>query len=111
MAEDIKAAAEKKYKSRMRKFRKVVKSDEEKDKFFNQLGASFEVFLPTKNPDELADSFLFYCDVDGTVVDAEYSYNEGEKFESVDVPRKDLKVLVEAFKDFEFEIVEEEDDQ
>ena len=47
--------------------------------------------------------------MDGTVVDAEYSYNEGEKFESVDVPRKDLKVLVEAFKDFEFEIVEEDD--
>jgi hypothetical protein len=104
---DIKAAAEKKYKSRMTKFRKVVKSDEEKDKFFGQLGASFEVFLPTKNPDEMGDSILFYCDVDGTVVDAEYSYNEGENFESIDIPQKDLKVLVEAFKDFKFEMLDE----
>ena len=48
MASEIQEAAEKKYKSRMRKLKKVVKSDEEKAKFFSQLGASFEIFLPTK---------------------------------------------------------------
>ncbi len=108
MAGDIKEAAEKKYKSRIRKFKKVVKSDEEKAKFFSQLGASFEIFLPTKNPEEMADSFLLYCDIDGTVVDAEYTYNEGEEFESVTVDQKDLQLLVEAFKDFKFVALEEE---
>ena len=104
---DLKESAEKKYKSRMRKFKKVVKSDEEKDKFFSQLGASFEVFLPTKNPDEMSDSILFYCDPDGKVVQGEYSYNEGEDFESVDIKEKDLKVLIDAFKDFKLEFLEE----
>ena len=44
MASEIQEAAEKKYKSRMRKLKKVVKSDEEKAKFFSQLGASFEKY-------------------------------------------------------------------
>ncbi|WP_295721900.1 hypothetical protein [uncultured Methanobrevibacter sp.] len=108
MASEIKEAAEKKYKSRIRKLKKVVKSDEEKDKFFSQLGASFEIFLPTKDPEEMADSFLLYCDVDGTVVDAEYTYNEREEFESLPVDEKDLKLLVEAVEDFKFVILNEE---
>lgn len=109
MASEIQEAAEKKYKSRMRKLKKVIKSDEEKAKFFSQLGASFEIFLPTKNPEEMADSILLYCDVDGTVVDGEYTYNEGEEFESITVDEKDLKIIVEAVQDFKFTTLNEED--
>lgn len=106
---DLKEAAEKKYKSRMRKFKKVVKNDEEKAKFFPQLGASFEVFLPpTKKSDTSNDSILLYCDPDGTVVGGEYSYDEGEEFESMDIPEKDLKVLIDAFKDFKLEFHDED---
>ena len=47
---DIAEAAEKKLKSRIRKLKKCNKDEEEKEKFFNQLGLSFTISLPTKNP-------------------------------------------------------------
>ena len=50
---DINELAEKKLKSRVRKIKKVNKSDEEKEKFFVQLGASVEIFFPNKKPEEL----------------------------------------------------------
>lgn len=46
---DINELAEKKLKSRVRKIKKVNKSDEEKEKFFVQLGASVEIFSLIKN--------------------------------------------------------------
>ena len=57
----------------------------------------------------MADSILLYCDVDGTVVDGEYTYNEGEEFESITVDEKDLKIIVEAVQDFKFTTLNEED--
>lgn len=99
MGEDITKAAEKKLKSRVRKFKKVLKDESEKEKFFDQLGASVEIFLPTKNPEELADSIIFYTTAEGKIIDAEYSYNEGEEnFTSVPLTDKDLEVLTEVFK-------------
>lgn len=100
MAGDLNEIAEKKLKSRITKFRKVNKSEEEKEKFFDQLGASVEIFLPTKNPEKEADSIIFYTTAEGNVVDAEYSYNEGEDdFVSIPIDDKKLKILIEAFKD------------
>jgi hypothetical protein len=108
MAGNLEEVAEKKLKSRIRKFKKVVKDDEEKAKFFDQLGASVEIFLPTKNPEEQGDSIIFYTTAEGSIVDAEYSYNEGEEdFVSRPIADKDLKVLVEAFeKDFKLKFLE-----
>ncbi|WP_409199570.1 hypothetical protein [Methanobrevibacter sp. DSM 116169] len=99
MADDLNAVAEKKLKSRITKFKKVIKSDDEKVKFFEQLGMSVEVFLPTKDP-ENGDSIIFYTTADGNVMDAEYSYMEGEA-EPISLPIEDknLKILVEAFSD------------
>ena len=96
---DITEAAEKKLKSRIRKFKKVAKDEAEKEKFFEQLGASVEIFLPTKNPEQQGDSIIFYTTANGKIIDAEYSYNEGEEnFTSVPITDKDLDVLIEAFK-------------
>jgi len=99
MSGDLSEAAEKKLKSRIRKFKKVLKDENEKEKFFNQLGASVEIFLPTKNPEELADSIIFYTTAEGKIIDAEYSYNEGEEnFTSIPLTDKNLDVFVEVFK-------------
>ena len=57
---DINELAEKKLKSRVRKIKKVNKSDEEKEKFFVQLGASVEIFFPNKKPEELSDSLILW---------------------------------------------------
>ncbi|RBQ23653.1 hypothetical protein ALNOE001_07010 [Candidatus Methanobinarius endosymbioticus] len=96
---DITEAAEKKLKSRIRKFKKIAKDETEKEKFFDQLGASVEIFLPTKDPEKQGDSVIFYTTAEGKIIDAEYSYNEGEKdFTSLPIFDKDLDVLTEVFK-------------
>lgn len=96
---DITEAAEKKLKSRIRKFKKVLKDETEREKFFDQLGASVEIFLPTKDPEKQGDSIIFYTTAEGKIIDAEYSYNEGEEnFTSVPLTDKDLDVLTEVFK-------------
>lgn len=99
MSKDLTEAAEKKLKSRIRKFKKVLKDENEKEKFFDQLGASVEIFLPTKNPEEMADSIIFYTTAEGKIIDAEYSYNEGEEnFTSMPLTDKNLDVLTEVFQ-------------
>ena len=96
---DIKEDAEKKLKSIIRKFKKVAKDENEKEKFFDQLGASVEIFLPTKDPEKQGDSIIFYTTAEGKIIDAEYSYNEGEEnFTSLPILDKDLNVLTEIFK-------------
>ncbi|MDR0911222.1 MAG: hypothetical protein LBM96_01305 [Methanobrevibacter sp.] len=101
--------AEKKYKSRIRKFKKINKDSEDKKKFFEKLGASVEVFLPTKNPEEESDSIILYTDADGNVAPfAEYSYQQGENPpETISIHDKDLELLVNIFSDFKLELVEE----
>lgn len=96
---DLKETAEKKLKSRIRKFKKANKDPAEKDKFFEQLGASVEIFLPNKNPEEQSDSILLYTTVDGKVIEAEYAYNEEEDFEQIPLEEKDLKVILNLFSD------------
>ncbi len=93
---DINELAEKKLKSRVRKIKKVNKSDEEKEKFFVQLGASVEIFFPNKKPEELSDSLILWTTPEGKITDAEYSYEEpeNEQFVQMPVPEKDLKAFV-----------------
>ncbi|MDR2966793.1 MAG: hypothetical protein LBU74_02455 [Methanobacteriaceae archaeon] len=99
MSGDLTELAEKKLKSRIRKFKKILKDESEKEKFFDQLGASVEIFLPSKNPEESADSIIFYTTAEGKIIDAEYSYHEGEEnFTSIPLSDKNLDVLAEVFK-------------
>ncbi|KZX10714.1 hypothetical protein [Methanobrevibacter filiformis] len=97
MAGDINELAEKKFKSRIRKLKKVLKSEEEKEKFFDQLGASVEIYLPSKKPEEEGDSVIFYTTIEGKIIDAEYSYNQGEEVTSIPVSDKDLDVIRDVF--------------
>lgn len=108
---DLNEAAEKKLKSRIRKFKKANKDESEKQKFFDQLGGSVEIFLPTKNPEEQTDSVIFYTTADGIIVDAEYSYSEGEEdFTSLPIGEKDLKVLIESFSHFHLQFLDDASD-
>ena len=99
MSGDLAETAEKKLKSRIRKFKKVLKDENEKEKFFNELGASVEIFLPTKNHEESADSIIFYTTANGKIIDAEYSYHENEQnFSSIPLIDKNLDILTEVFQ-------------
>lgn len=103
---DINELAEKKLKSRIRKIKKCNKDDEEKQKFFDQLGTSFEIFFPNRKPDELSDSLILWTSPEGKVIDAEYSYEipENEEYTSIPVPEKDLKAIIQSLEDFKFEL-------
>ena len=100
---DIAEAAEKKLKSRIRKLKKCNKDEEEKEKFFNQLGLSFTISLPTKKQE---DFVMLYTSPDGNIVHAEYAYSEGEEFTQMDISEKDLKVIIESFSDFELSLLD-----
>ena len=103
---DIGEAAEKKLKSRIRKLKKCNKDEEEKVKFFNQLGLSFTISLPTKNPEKQEDFIMLYTTPEGHIVHAEYSYSEGEEYASIDITEKDLKVIIESFSDYELQLLD-----
>ena len=104
---DLKDVAEKKLKSRIRELKKVNKDEAEKQDFLEQLGASVEIFFPSKNLEESSDSILLYTTIDGKVVEAEYSYSEENEFEQVPIDQKNLKVILETIKDdFQLEFLE-----
>lgn len=103
MTKDIEVNAQKKLKSRIRKFKKVLKDDDEKEEFLDTLGASVEIFLPAKKPDE-GDSIIIYTTADGKVIDSEYSYIDGDdKHISLPISDKELDIFIEAFKNFKLE--------
>ena len=95
----LKETAEKKLKSRIRKFKKVNKSDD------------FELDLLNYgiNYAEISDSILFYTTADGKIIEAEYSYNEGDNFETIPLDGKNLDIVVEAFSsNFHLEFLDDE---
>ncbi len=103
---DVTEAAEKKLKSRIRKFKKGNKDPEDKQKFFDQLGVMLSIGLPSKNPEKQADRITMIVNPDGKILYAFYDYeeNEGEDFASLDISEKDLKVLAESFSNFKLEL-------
>lgn len=103
---DIDVAAEKKIKSRIRKFKKCIKDEEEKEKHFNQLGLSLTISLPTKNPEKQEDFISLYTNPSGDIVHASYAYSEGEEFADLDISEKDLKVIIEVLEGFELKLLE-----
>ena len=105
---DINGLAEKKLKSRMTKIRKCNRDEAEKEKFFNQLGTSFTIFFPNRNPDKLTDGLNLYTGPDGKVLFADYFYQipEDEEDTTVEVSIKDLKSIIESLDDFKFQLDE-----
>ena len=105
---DINEQAEKKFKSRMTTIRKCTRDEAEKEKFFNQLGTSFTILFPNRNPDKLTDGLNLYASPEGKVLFAEYFYQIPETDEDtvVEVPIKDLKSIIKALDDFKFQLDE-----
>ena len=102
MADDINVLAEKKLKTRMTKIRKCNREPEEKAKFSEKFGVSFEVEFHNKNPDALSDGFTFITSPDGKVLFADYFYGipEEEEYTTVPVKEKQLKAILEFFEDY-----------
>ena len=105
---DINEAAEKKLKSRIRKIKKCNKDDAESENFFNQLGTSFTIFFPNRNPDKLTDGLNLYTDPEGKVLFADYFYQipEEDQDTTVEVSVKDLKAVIESLEQFKFQLDE-----
>lgn len=105
MAEDINVLAEKKLKSRMTKIRRCNREPDEKEKFSEKLGVSFEVEFHNKNPDALSDGLTFITSPDGKVLFADYFYGipEEEEYTTVQVTEKQLKSILEFFEDFKLQ--------
>ncbi len=102
--------AEKEFKKRIRQFKKVLKSDEEKTKFYDEICGSevlvrMELFLPSANPDKFIDGIFIYMNDSGNIVDAEYYFKEGNQGAITRLTDKDLKVVSDLFQDeFSLEI-------
>ena len=105
---DINELAEKKLKSRIRKIKKCNKDAEEKEKFCEKFGTSFEIEFQNRNPDKLTDGLTIITNPEGKVLFADYFYQipEDEEYTSVPVPDKDLKAILEFFKDYKLELDE-----
>ena len=103
---DINELAEKKFKSRMTKIRKCNREPEEKEKFSQKLGASFEIQFHNKNPDELDDGSTIITNLDGKFLIADYYYGipEEEEYTTVPVSDKQLKSIIEFLQDYKLEL-------
>ena len=102
---DINELAEKKLKSRMTKIRKCNREPEEKAKFSEKFGVSFEVEFHNKNPDALPDGLTVITSPEGKVLFADYFYGmpEEEEYTTVPVTEKQLKSILEFFEDFKLQ--------
>lgn len=102
--------SEKELKKRIRQFKKLLKDESEKEKFYNEICGSeilvrLEIFLPSNNPDKFIDGVFIYMNDSGKIVDAEYYYKEGEEGAITRLTDKDLKVVSDLFQDeFSLEI-------
>lgn len=105
---DINELAEKKLKSRMTKIRKCNREPEEKEKFSEKFGTSFEIEFHNKNPDKLSDGLTIITTPDGRVLVADYFYGipEDEEYTTIPVTDKQLKSIIEFFEDFKLKLDE-----
>ncbi|MDO5831742.1 hypothetical protein [Methanobrevibacter sp.] len=103
---DINELAEKKLKSRMTKIRKSNREPEEKQKFSEKLGISFEVEFQNKNPDKLTDGLTIITSPEGKVLFADYFYGipEEDEYTNIEVNEKQLKSILEFFEDYKLEL-------
>ncbi|WP_458455965.1 hypothetical protein [Methanobrevibacter sp.] len=103
---DINEQAEKKLKSRMTKIRKCNREPDEKIKFSEKLGISFEVEFQNKNPDKLSDGLTIITSPEGKILFADYFYGipEDEEYTTVEVNEKQLKSILEFFDDYKLQL-------
>lgn len=107
---NIEELAEKKLKSRMTKIRKCNREPEEKAKFSEKFGTSFEMGFYNKNPDKLTDGITIITSPEGKVLFADYIYEipEEEEYARVPITDKQLKSIIEFFEDFKLQLDDSE---
>ena len=105
---DINELAEKKLKSRMTKIRKCNREPDEKQKFSEKLGISFEVEFQNKNPDKLTDGLTIITSPEGKILFADYFYGvpEDDEYTNIEINEKQLKSILEFFEDYKLELDE-----
>lgn len=103
---DINELAEKKLKTRMTKIRKCNREPEEKAKFSEKFGTSFEIEFHNKNPDKLSDGLTIITDPKGKVLFADYFYQipEDEEYTTIPLDEKQLKPILQFFEDYKLEL-------
>ena len=103
---DINELAEKKLKTRMTKIRKCNREPEEKAKFSEKFGTSFEIEFHNKNPDKLSDGLTIITDPKGKVLFADYFYQvpEDEEYTTIPLDEKQLKAILQFFEDYKLEL-------
>ena len=106
MAGDLNEAAEKKLKSRITKIRKCNREPEEKAKFSEKFGTSFEIEFQNKNPDKLTDGINIITNPEGKILFADYYYGipEKEEFTTVEINEKQLKSILEFLEDYKLQL-------
>ena len=106
MAGDLNEAAEKKLKSRITKIRKCNREPEEKAKFSEKFGTSFEIEFQNKNPDKLTDGITIITNPEGKILLADYYYGipENEEFTTVEINEKQLKSILEFLEDYKLQL-------
>ena len=107
---NIEEAAEKKLKSRMAKIRKCNREPEEKRKFSEKFGTSFEIEFQNKNPDKLTDGLTVITSPEGKVLFADYFYQvpEEEEYTSIPLTDKQLKDILTFFDGYKLQLDESE---
>ncbi|WP_298523886.1 hypothetical protein [uncultured Methanobrevibacter sp.] len=107
---DINELAEKKLKSRMTKIRKCNREPEEKEKFSEKFGTSFEIEFHNKDPEKLSDGLTIITDPKGKVLFADYFYQVpmDDEYTTVPVTEKQLKAILEFFEDYKLQLDDSE---
>ncbi|BAM70992.1 MULTISPECIES: hypothetical protein [unclassified Methanothermobacter] len=95
---------EKELKKRINQFKKLLKNDDERENFYNNICGSeilvrIEIFLPSGNPERYYDGLFLYLNDEGRIVNAEYYYNEGGEGAITQLDDKSLEVVRELFED------------
>lgn len=101
---DINEVAEKKLKSKTTKIKKVNKNEEEREKFFNQLGISLS-FMLDEVPDDRIMGLIFRTSPEGKILDVEYDVDDDVE-EFIPVADDDLKKYYDEFKDYKLELID-----
>ena len=101
---DINEVAEKKLKSKTTKIKKVNKNEEEREKFFNQLGMSLS-FMLDEVPDDRIMGLIFRTSPEGKILDVEYDVDDDVE-EFIPVSDEDLKKYYDEFKDYKLELID-----
>ena len=101
---DINEVAEKKLKSKTTKIKKVNKNEEEREKFFNQLGISLS-FMLDEVPDDRRMGLIFRTSPEGKILDVEYDVDDDVE-EFIPVADDDLKKYYDEFKDYKLELID-----